>query len=561
MNTNFNTHIMKTKVLYLTVISGLILGLSSCNLDYFPSDELNSNVLLADEGGAEYIVDGCYTMLKEEYEHLGYASGNSYIRHYTQFAEFPSDNICLSGRTTDPLYEATCYKMTSNLKNVGTLWWIGYKVIYTANSVIDGFAEGTDSKCDQLLGEAYFLRALMHFHMVTLFAKPYVLGRENPGIVIRTSTNTEETKRANVGEVYDQIVADLIKAADLMGASRGNGGYACKNAALGLLSRVYLYMEENQKVIDTVNEMGDPTAYLDSDYEHYFANALSSKETLFAVAHTALETRGQSSIGSMYINDGLGWGEVYASDPLLNLCERYPSDVRLTYIKPQYAASAKDIVTFAIPSDNGDDFRSCINSEVKTDGSGKYCTIDGKDYRINEETINGEYTQYYVTYASEKCSARITKAMIQRNTYPNYYVSKFSYQDGDPMLSSPVMLRWGEVLLNRAEAYAKLGQADKALQDVNAIRARAGIPTEGMFSTGNMHGYTDVLNVVLDERRMELAFEGHRYFDVYRNRQDMDRRYAGVQPWEIVKYTDNKIQYPIPYEETSVSGISQNPGY
>jgi hypothetical protein len=164
-------------------------------------------------------------------------------------------------------------------------------------------------------------------------------------------------------------------------------------------------------------------------------------------------------------------------------------------------------------------------------------------------------------YEGEKCPARIDLALMQRNTFPNYYISKFSYQDGDPMLSSPVFCRWGEIVLNRAEAYAKLGQTAKALDDVNMIRARAGIPAAGMFSTGNMHGYTDVLDVVLDERRMELAFEGHRMFDVYRNRRDMDRRFGGVQPWEVVKYTDDKIQFPIPYGETSVSGIPQNPGY
>jgi hypothetical protein len=70
-----------------------------------------------------------------------------------------------------------------------------------------------------------------------------------------------------------------------------------------------------------------------------------------------------------------------------------------------------------------------------------------------------------------------------------------------------------------------------------------------------------VLDVVLDERRMELAFEGHRMFDVYRNKRDMDRRFGGVQTWEVVKWDDPRIQYPIPYGETSVSGIPQNPGY
>ena len=550
---------MKTKLMYIAVVLGIMLGLGSCKMDYFPTDELSSAVLLTDEGGAEYIINGCYAMLKEEYEHLGYASGNSYVRHYFQFAEYPSDNICLSGRTTDPLYEATCYKMTSNLKNVGTLWWIGYKVIFTANSLIEGFPEGKSAQSDQIIGEAYFLRALMHFQMVTLFAKPYAQGRDNIGIILRTSTNTEETSRATVGDVYDQIVLDLQKAASLMNGSRGNGGVASHDAALGLLSRVYLYMGENQKVIDTVNEMlggGAPDGKLDANFANYFANALSSKETLFAVAHTALETRAQSSIGSMYLNDGIGWGEVYASDPLLNLYERYPSDLRLTFIVPQYAASGKDVVTFPIKSD-----RSNMSAEVKTDANGKYCDIEGTKYYIKDKTVNGEYTEHYVTYGGEDCPARLTKAMISRNTYPNYYVTKFSYQDGDPMLSSPVMIRWAEVILNRAEAYAKLNQDANALADVNVIRNRAQIPAEGLFGAGKMHGYDSALDVVLDERRMELAFEGHRFFDVYRNNQAMDRRYAGVQAWEVIQPTDNRIQFPIPYEEVAASGIQQNPGY
>ena len=185
----------------------------------------------------------------------------------------------------------------------------------------------------------------------------------------------------------------------------------------------------------------------------------------------------------------------------------------------------------------------------------------GTDYTVQKRTVNGEYTEYYVNYGGEECTARITPKMLERNTHPVIYMNKFSYQDGDPMLCSPVMLRWAEVILNRAEAYARTGQDAKALDDVNVIRTRANIPSEGMFSTGNMHGYANVTDVVMDERRMELAFEGHRVFDVYRNKQNMDRRYPGAQPWEIVSWEYDKIVYPIPNNEWTVSGIQQNPGY
>ena len=220
------------------------------------------------------------------------------------------------------------------------------------------------------------------------------------------------------------------------------------------------------------------------------------------------------------------------------------------------------MVTFPVKSE-ADDFRSNEIKQVTWDAvASKYTFTDGTKYYVEPETVNGEYTEYSVTYNGEKCPARVTKMMAQRNTFYNYYVTKFSYQDGDPMLSSPVMLRWGEVILNRAEAYAKIGGKDaEALADVNTIRTRAGLSGTALFSATNMHGYTSVFDVVMDERRLELAFEGHRAFDLYRNKLPMNRQFAGAQPWEIVDFNDNKIQYPIPFGEYSVSGIPQNPGY
>lgn len=567
---------MKTKSLYLTVVLGMILGFTACEMDYVPSDELNSEVLLQSAKGAETVMNGCYALLKDEVEFLGYASGNTYIRHYTQMTEFQGDNTCLSAHTTDPLYEATAYMMNDGLKNVGTLWMVGYKVIYMTNTVIEVLDE---SKADnhQLLGEAYFMRALMHLHMVTLFARPYSRGRDNLGVPLRTSTASKETKRNSVGEVYDQIVADLKRAAELMDKSRGNTGYPCRDAALGVLSRVYLYMEDYDACIATVNEMlggATPASKLEGDFANYFRNAKTSSETLFCIAHETTDDTGQSSAGSMYYHSDewkLGWGEIYPSDPLLYLYERYPSDIRYTaFLEPQFAGEDSWQVYFPDP-ESKDDASGRPNVKLTAfEYNGGYAFKDGKDtIEIEKRIINGkgeadpsgEYFEYHVMYKGTDCVARLTKKIQDRKTHPMIYVNKYSFQDGNPMLSSPVMCRWGEVILNRAEAYAHNGDVDNALADVNTIRTRAGIPAAGMFAAGNMHGYDNVLDIVLDERRMELAFEGHRAFDVYRNKRDMDRRYPGAQPWEVIKYDDDRIQYPIPNNEWTVSGIEQNPGY
>ncbi len=564
---------------YLVTLSlCLSLGFSSCNLDYFPSDEMNSEMLLQDVKGAQYIMDGCYALMKSEVEFLGYASGNTYVRHYFQMAEFPADNICLSAHTTDPLYEATAYMMNDGLKNVGTLWMVGYKVIYMSNQVI-GTLDENEPDNKQILGEAYFMRGLMHLQLVTLYAKPYSMGRDNMGVPLRFPTSTDVT-RASVGEVYDQIVLDLRKAADLMGKSRGDKGYPSKEAALGLLSRVYLYMEENDKCIAAVNEAlngAEPATKLEPNAEFgtYFQRARESQETLFCIAHEPTDDMGQSSIGSMYLKDGIGWGEIYPSNPLMYLYERYPTDVRYTdFLMPQYKAGSSDTyVYFPDPESISEESGSVLlKAKVTDDGAGNYSfKQSGTTYNIEKRKVNGEgkaddageYFEYYVNYGGKDLQARIAPEMVLRTgfSYPMIFVNKFSYQNGSPMLSSPVICRWAEVILNRAEAEAKLGQDAAALNDVNIIRDRAGIPAEGMFAVGTMHGYDNVLDVVLDERRMELAFEGHRMFDVYRNKRDMDRRYPGAQPWKLVPYTEPHIQYPIPNNEWTVSGIPQNPGY
>ena len=603
--------IMKTKALYLTVALGMMLGFSSCNLDTFPSDELNSDLLLQDAKGAEFIMDGCYAVMKDEVEFLGYSSGNTYVRHYFQMSEFPADNICLSAHTTDALYEATAYMMTDGLKNVGTLWMVAYKVIYMCNTVIETL-DSTNVDNNQLLGEAYFTRALMHLHLVTLFAKPYSFGEGNPGIPMRLSTASPETKRDPVGQVYEQIAKDFRKAANLMGKSRGNAGYPSKDAALGLLSRVYLYMGKDDECIATVNEAlngAAPASKLEpsATFPDYFKNAKDSKETLFCVAHETSDDRGQSSIGSMFLKDGIGWGEIYPSDPLMYLYERYPSDLRYTsFIHPQFSGKPGKKVYLTIPASVESDEAPHIKKTLNLiDNAGAYSVTDVVDrldgvsggksithkeninYNIEKRVINGEYTEYHITnyqyvwidetkdankqvIAAEEHTKIIDDMLIRINddvtlrtgyTIPMVFVSKFSYQDANPMLSSPVMCRWAEVILNRAEAYAHKGMAAEALADVDVIRTRAGIPAEGMF-TGNMHGYTDVLDIVLDERRLELAFEGHRHFDMCRNKRKMDRRYAGAQPFKVIDpETEPHIIYPIPNKEWTVSGIQQNEGY
>lgn len=546
---------------------------TACDLDYYPSNAMTSDQMQEDPSSAVYSTDGNYSMFKDVLPYKGTEySGNTYIRHFFQMSEFRGDNVVLAHKTEDPLYNEMCYSDLVTDQPNSYMWWCAYHIIYAANSMIESLPEGVSGEYDHMLGENYFMRAMCHLHLSMLYSKPYTLGRENMGVVLRTSTVTDETVRASVGAVYDQIRDDLIKAAALMEADESrvsNHGYISRDAALGLLSRVYLYRGEDNLVIETVNGMAQgEAAYanLDPDCEGYFANALNSPETLFAVAHVAtLENRGRESIGSMYYtadSKGVsGWAEMYYSDPLVKLFQRHPEDRRYTgYCVPLEPVEGKMSIRWAQESADNT-FRLNNLRDVEWDETeGKYFFEEsGQKIWVSSEK-KGLDTLYYIQWEGQKTEVYLDQKMFAFNTCPAFMCAKFTGQDGEPMLSSPVMIRWAEVILNRAEAYAKNNQEQEALNDVNAIRRRAGLSDDALYTLTNYkdYGYTNVLEVVLDERRMELCYEGHRAFDVFRNKQELDRRFAGVQTWEVIDYTDNRIQYRIPYDEISVSGIPQN---
>ena len=563
--------------------------LMSCNMDFFSSDTMTSSMLKENPGAAVYTTDGNYSMFKDKLEYAsGMYSGYTYARLLFLMTELRGDNACLSGRTTDPLYEDTVYGDNAQTLDLTYFWYASYKIIYGANSNIESMEEGTSVDTDHLIGENYFIRALCHLNLCNIYATPYTRGPEKLGIVVRNSTDCSVTKRSTVKDAYDLIVSDLENAARLMkaGKRRGNAGFASYEAARGLLTRVYLYMGEYEKCYTLAEEMfadaGGAAANL-ADITTYFQDTRDSKETLWCIGKSGTDAdySNKSQLASMYYSSdsigGTGWCEIYWSDPLMELIFRHPEDKRLTYFHTfEPSNDGTKMVHWPI-IDETNNFRSNANVfkvNLGTDPENlAKLTFDGKSYTLKSKVVNG-YTQYYITgmYTDAQddddftggtrvyVRDNVSSGKGVRQTYPAYAMSKFSWQDGDPMLSSHAVLRWAEVVLNAAEAYAHVGNEAKALEYTNVIRTRAGIPTWTNKAAYEAEGYKNLVDVVLDERRLELCFEGHRAIDVYRNGKPMDRRFAGVQAWEVISLEDldKRFPYCIPFAEISVSGIEGN---
>lgn len=139
--------------------------------------------------------------------------------------------------------------------------------------------------------------------------------------------------------------------------------------------------------------------------------------------------------------------------------------------------------------------------------------------------------------------------------------NKFSGQDGISGLYSIKVLRISELYLIRAEAYAKTGSYALALADVNEIRAHRNLTALENVPDAN------VLTAVLKEKRVEFMFEGHRYFDLLRNKLSIVRTTCNNPaqlntPRCTIEASSPTAIFPIPQREIDVNlNIEQNPGY
>ncbi len=475
-----------------SALLGLTFLASACSIDKKPYNGLPEDDILQNAQGLRAATDGNYTFIKDE----------AYTRNLFQMNEFPGDNVTLSGTTTDPLFLTYTYRHTTDQGNTGGIYRKGYQAIIGCNKVIEAIKEGTSKEIDQILGENLFLRAMVHFDLVRLFGRPYTQSPEtNLGIIIKTDTKADDNaSRATVKDVYAFVTNELLRAAKLMTTVR-NSSYASPAAANALLSRIYLYMNDNANAIkyaDLVIAEGRFVLATPAQVpDFYTLENEQNREVIYAIKHTLKDDRTWNSIGSMFYTSpgGVGYGEIYASQDYQDLINKFPNDKRRSYL-------------------------------------------------VRKLTTAG---------AQEK-----------RNGIDKVYITKFSNQGGIATLSSPIVLRLSEMYLNRAEAYAKTGETAKAIDDVNRIRQRAGLTGAELYTTTDLKGLPTVLDVVLQERRLELSFEGHRAYDLFRNNRSLIRNYPGfhntTNGQQTVPATDKQVVHLVPESEIILNkNLQQNP--
>lgn len=177
------------------------------------------------------------------------------------------------------------------------------------------------------------------------------------------------------------------------------------------------------------------------------------------------------------------------------------------------------------------------------------------DLRVSQDLVN--------VFASSDARRNTLIASFGAASPTELVNRKFVATASVNLMHSPKLLRFSEVLLNRAEANAKLGNVTPTIADLNTIRTNRGLPSLTTLPA------SELLDSVLVEKRREFMFEGHRWFDLIRNNRSVIRTFVNnsftvTSPWTTLSPTDFRTVAPIPQREIDVNPnirAQQNDGY
>lgn len=589
---------MKKIVLFLAVT---LTSLSSCEIERTPHGSMSAEKITNDpDGSLDGLLNGCYAQLKAWAD----------VMH--RCGEYAGDNMMIRGSSTDAFYEFISYSRTPNNYRLQTFWDNSYKIIAQSSNIIKMFPEDeVSAEVKSKLGECYFLRGMMYFYLCRAYGRPYAQSPEtNLGVPIVNGTpadlvNLTLPDRSTVKETYEQAISDLQKAEQLITRERGNS-YASKEAAQALLSRVYLYMSGTYETpnttyaelaVDYANKVINSGKFILLDRTTFMGyNTIvpaNNKESIFVVKRVASEFSGFDhyyGVGGMYANiGGMGWGEMYASAKYIDLLNETGRndwannvivDARAKFIEPQYAPASvtvnnktyqQKVFRFIVKrfndqgSQTGYDYIQAPvsydypNSQLILTSGKPTCIIKvgNEDTNFALTTVDASQGIYSITYQGEVYQGVIDNLMRLNRAYPMFYVVKCSREGEESHLHSPVISRLAEVYLNRAEAYAKLGNYSQALADVNLIRERSIVG--GGYASFDA---TNAPQLIDKERQLELAYQAERSYDVFRNGKPLTRHYPGPHnAMEEISASDYRVVYYIPQSAINAypGTLTQNP--
>ena len=574
---------MKTKIYHILFAACAACGLTSCSdfLDeHIPQGTLSDEQVKTPENAEAMVVSAYAIFTTAEDINSSFSMWNFDVR---------SDDAYKGGSGTsdgDVFHQLEVQQgvLTTNW-NINDMWVRLYNSLSRVNSAIALLNETGDDYAmkQQRQAEMKFLRAYGHFLLKRLY-------KNIPFVVNENLTYDEYNELSNRAYSNDEgwqlIIDDLMEAYNTLPQTQEDKGRPTKAAAAAFLAKVYLYKAYhqddansnqvtsiNQADLEKVIEFTNPSLYsgygLEEDLHNNFRpeeQYENGKESLWAIQYSRND-------GSTYGNLNWSYGLIPPNIPGATDggCDFYKPSQNLVNAYRTGADGLPLLDTF-----NQKDYdKASDNADPRlflTVGMPGLPYMFNKNYMMEETSIWSRSNGLYGYHVSLK--QNVDPALIDN------YLIKGSYW-ASPM--NRIVFRYADVLLERAEAYAQLGQTDQAIALVNQIRTRAAGSTQMIGNYQNTYGVKmyvtnykgsyskdDAIKIVKMERRLELGMECERFFDLVRwgdaatvlNKyysEEIDN--CGI--YREAHFTANKDEYlPIPFSQISASNghYTQNIG-
>jgi len=466
---------MKLKIYSLVATAALAITLQSgCKKDFLekqPFNQVTADVAFTTAAAAEKLMAGVYGGMYNDY----------HIWDYMVNGDVTADNAYAGGDNPANI-QIDLFTTNSTNGNVGRDWTGLYSNIKNANEVLENVPNIQDPALDasgrrnQILGEAYTLRAYFYFHLVRLYG--------GVPLVLTSPTSLEEMQksRSSVDEVYAQIIKDLEYALPNVRATASNKGIITKGIVNALLAKVYA--SKPNPDWNKVQQYADAT--INGGY-----NLMGSFDQLFDGAHK----NNSESIWEMQYD---GWGGP-------NGRGNWMTGVIVGTGWKRFCTPTNDLI--AAFDAEGDVIRK--NSSVS----------------FKNVSTEGWSDDYW-----------------SKSNYP--FINKYRNDD----LANSYILRLADIKLLKAEALNELSTSgwSAAAPVVNEIRRRVNLSATPANDQPSMR------LAIEKERRLELAFEGHRWFDLLRTNRAivvMNAQKNGNGANLNYNVTASKLLFPIPQAE------------
>ena len=574
---------MKTKIYQILIAACAVCVLTSCSdfLDeHVPQGTLSDEQVKTPENAEAMVVSAYAIFTTAEDINSSFSMWNFDVR---------SDDAYKGGSGTsdgDVFHQLEVQQgvLTTNW-NINDMWVRLYKSLSRVNSAIALLNETGDDYAmkQQRQAEMKFLRAYGHFLLKRLYKNIPFVFNEN---LTYDEYNELSNRAYSNDEGWQLIIDDLMEAYNTLPQTQEDKGRPTKAAAAAFLAKVYLYKAYhqddansnqvtsiNQADLEKVIEFTNPSLYagygLEEDLHNNFRpeeQYENGKESLWAIQYSRND-------GSTYGNLNWSYGLIPPNIPGATDggCDFYKPSQNLVNAYRTGADGLPLLDTFNqkdydMASDNADP------RLFLTVGMPGLPYMFNKNYMMEETSIWSRSNGLYGYHVSLK--QNVDPALIDN------YLIKGSYW-ASPM--NRIVFRYADVLLERAEAYAQLGQTDQAIALVNQIRTRAAGSTQMIGNYQNTYGVKmyvtnykgsyskdDAIKIVKMERRLELGMECERFFDLVRwgdaatvlNKyysEEIDN--CGI--YREAHFTANKDEYlPIPFSQISASNghYTQNIG-